>query len=209
MALLLAGVIPLQAQVTDSAGATDWFGPGVTGVRRDGALLRLRLLRPASVAVLQIFEVGTVRLLGVTSLEAGDRWIEVLPKFGRRTATGPTAAETAAPLRDACHMYDGRQGVVSAPGGPLPGAPPSPACYLIVRPPSASESGAAARAPSQRNGLSDYILFVVSDTVVTAGQLEERLNTVRVFGFETIAHDLPEYLVGRRTPMWAGYLVAR
>src|SRR6185503_14549089 len=94
MALLLAGVIPLQAQVAGSAGATDWFGPGVTGVRRDGALLRLRLLRPASVAVLQIFEVGTVRLLGVTSLEAGDRWIDVLPKFGRRNSSGPTVTET-------------------------------------------------------------------------------------------------------------------
>src|SRR5437868_14714053 len=94
MALLLAGVLPLQAQMTDSAGATDWFGRGVTGVRRDGALLRLNLSRPASVAVLQIFEVGTVRLLGVRSFEAGDRWIEVLPKFGRRSLPGPTA-ETA------------------------------------------------------------------------------------------------------------------
>jgi hypothetical protein len=31
----------------------------------------------------------------------------------------------------------------------------------------------------------------------------------RSFEFETVTHDLPEFLVGRRTPMWAGYLVTR
>src|SRR5689334_5751184 len=166
MALLLAAA-PLQAQATASAGATDWFGRGVTGIRRDGALLRLNLLRSASVAVLQIFEVGTVRVLGVRSFDAGEQWVDVLPKVGRRNATGPTAGETAAPLRDACHMYEGRQGVTAAPGAPPAGSPPTPACYLIVRPPSATESGAArAATPGSRNGLSDYILFVVSDSAV-------------------------------------------
>jgi hypothetical protein len=176
---------------TQAQGATDWFGRGVTATRRDGALLRLNLLRPASVAVLQIFEVGTVRLLGVRSLDAGDQWVEVLPKLARRPGTGPTLSETAAPLRDACHMYEGRQGVVAAPGSPPAGSPPSPACYLIVRPPAALESGTAAQRPAQHNGLSDYILFIVSDSIVSAEQLADRLNTVREFGFETLAHDLP------------------
>jgi hypothetical protein len=132
----------------------------------------------------------------------------VLPKFGRHTSTVPTLTETAAPLRDPSHMLEGRQGVAAAPGSPPAGSPPSPACYLIVRPPAATEAGAA-RKPAARNGVSDYILFVVSDSVVTADQLEQRLHTVRAFDFETIAHDLSEYLVGRRTPMWAGYLIAR
>ena len=198
-----------------SDGATDWFGPGVTALRQDGALLKVELARPASVAALQLYAEGSVRLVGVHQLPAGATWLQVPPRVGTRAAAPAyTNTRNEPPLSDGCIAFEGRTGVVAAPGSPPPRNAPTPGCYRIVRTPSAATGApggaeASSRGAGTRRRLTDYILLVVSDSIVTTEQLAERMLLARSFEFETVTHDLPEFLVGRRTPMWAGYLVTR
>jgi hypothetical protein len=57
----------------------------------------------------------------------------------------------------------------------------------------------AVRAPRE------YLLLVLSDRPIDS-TVTRRIGTIPGFDPATAAHDLPEFLVGRRSPMWAGYL---
>jgi hypothetical protein len=54
----------------------------------------------------------------------------------------------------------------------------------------------------------EYLLLVLSDRPIDS-TVTSRIGTIPGFDPATAAHDLPEFLVGRRSPMWAGYLARR
>ena len=175
--------------IARSEGATDWFGDGVTGVRGQGTMVRLALRQPANVIGLRIEPTGIVRVVGNASLDSGRRWMRL---------TAPTRADPTAPVaapESACQVAIGRIVPVGAPT-----AAGTRACPIIEMPMSL-------RGQSPRESGATFLLMIVSDSAFTADEIGQRLNTIRQFHLETVVHDLPEYLVGRRTAMWAGYLV--
>ncbi|MFI5208582.1 MAG: hypothetical protein ACHQX4_11275, partial [Gemmatimonadales bacterium] len=54
----------------------------------------------------------------------------------------------------------------------------------------------------------EYLLLVLSDRAPDSA-VTRRIGTIPGFDPATAAHDLTEYLVGRQSPMWAGYLARR
>ena len=54
----------------------------------------------------------------------------------------------------------------------------------------------------------EFLLLVLSDRPIDS-TVTNRIGTIPGFDPATAAHDLPEFLVGRRSPMWAGYLTRR
>jgi len=54
----------------------------------------------------------------------------------------------------------------------------------------------------------EFLLLVLSDQPIDS-TVTRRIGGIPGFDPATAAHDLAEYLVGRRSPMWAGYLARR
>lgn len=214
LALLLAACggqpQPVALPAPDPAaadGAVDWFGPGIIARRRDDSELTLALLRPAHVAIMRLDDAGLLALVRSDSLPAGRHRLEVARETQRLSyQLQPAAAGTAGVELDAnrraeedfrrCRAVEAAQARRSSQAS---------SCVRIVRTPPARPAIQAARVDLRP----DILIIAVADVPISPGQFEQRMAAVRGFDVTTLAHDLPEYLVGDRTAMWAGYVVRR
>ncbi len=200
-----------------SDGATEWFAAGMPELGRDGAELRVRLLRPAYGAVLRLDQEGAVTLLWTGVLAEGRARVRV-PGPAQVTSServqlgqGPSGAEIAANAvraeadRAAClaRRTAPRPATTTGPAEPAPA--PTVAC--VSRTPRLAPAEVVTVRRSVR--VRDHLLLVVADVPISDDEIVRRLAPVREIDFAALAHDLPEYLVGDRTAMWAGYLVRR
>ena len=189
---VLAGLAQADSIAT-ADGATDWFGRGITGVRDRGSMIRLSLRQPASVVGLHIRPDGSVSVVGNATVRPGEHWIR-LPGVASEPPSLPRVDSQAL---QPCQPRIGRS---PGPPGSVQGPVGSRACPVVTMLPTPDRAARGYRAP-------EFLLLVVSDSTFTNEDISQRLVTVRRFQLATVAHDLPEFLVGRRTAMWAGYLV--
>jgi hypothetical protein len=158
------------AQQTSAAGATDWFGRGIVGIRQSGTEVQLELRIEAQGMLLRLVEGEPITIVAVGPFTAGESVVRLPPAPPAERVT--FATEHRATI------------TVSTTRQPAPVA-------------------TGPRAPAR-----EYLLLVLSDhspdSVVT-----RRIGTIPGFDPATAAHDLSEYLVGRQSPMWAGYLARR
>lgn len=170
IALLTAGVAltaASQGQVR-SAGATDWFGPGIVGVREAGTEIQLDLRTRAHGMLLRLVEGEPITIVAVGPFAAGESMVRLPP--------APRVERAIA-------------------------APERPATIAV-------STSRQVMTPELRAAPPEYLLLVLSDRAPDA-TVTRRIGSIPGFDPATAAHDLTEFLVGRQSPMWAGYLARR
>jgi hypothetical protein len=200
------------AQQGSSAGATDWFGRGIVGVRESGTEVHLDLRTESHGLLLRLVEGEPIIIVAVGPFAAGASVVRLAPMpppVRAQAGAGRPASSNEGPW-DSDVMRNGGGCLRSAGeerGGPPPppgappggGAPPAPAAICV----STVRSPATAGEPVR-----EYLLLVLTDRPPDS-LVTRRIRTIPGFDPATAAHDLAEYLVGRQSPMWAGYLVRR
>ena len=159
------------AQQTSSAGATDWFGRGIVGVRESGTEVQLDLRTEAQGMLLRLAQGEPITIVAIGPFAAGESLVRLPP--------APPAEHVVIPAPE-------RSGTISVTTNRE--ATPSPGLPRLVVP--------------------EYLLLVLSDRAPDSTVIR-RIRSIPGFDPETAAHDLTEYLVGRQSPMWAGYLARR
>ena len=173
MVLLTAGAALATAgaaQQTDAAGATDWFGRGIVGVRQSGTEVQLELRAAAQGMLLRLAQGEPITIVAVGPFAAGESVVRLQP-------TASIEGVAPAPEHPATISVSTNREAMPATGLPL-AAPP------------------------------EYLLLVLSDRAPDSTVIR-RIRSIPGFDPATAAHDLTEYLVGRQSPMWAGYLARR
>jgi hypothetical protein len=199
-----------------SAGATDWFGQGIVAIRQSGTELQLDLRTEAQGMILRLAENEPITIAAVGPFAAGQSVVRLPPTLGpqrvqvRTDATsGPiNPDQTDIAMTSSClkAQGEGRTGM-SAPGAAsVNGQPtvlPSGICVRTVRTQPTPATTSVLRAPPR-----EYLLLVLADRAPDSTVIS-RIRSIPGFDPATAAHDLAEFLVGRQTPMWAGYLARR
>ncbi|MFI5280473.1 MAG: hypothetical protein ACHQU1_08260 [Gemmatimonadales bacterium] len=204
------------AQQSGAAGATDWFGQGIVAVRQSGTELQLDLRTEAQGMVLRLVEHEPITIVAVGPFAAGQSVVRLPPSLGPQRVqvrTDPTTAvpgnptQTDIAMTAACLHAQGEGSRGPAPARPgtatVNGQPTvtSDICVRTVR--TAPTTTTVLRAPPR-----EYLLLVLSDQAPDSTVIS-RIRSIPGFDPATAAHDLAEYLVGRQSPMWAGYLARR
>lgn len=185
-----------------SGGATDWYGPGITGLRRQGYDVRLAFLQPANVTILSLDDDGSLVMLSSESLATGVHTLRA-PRQG----TPETVLIQPASRQHAADAIAAARGEVE----------PTPPTGRIMDRPRTVSARVQSTAPVVYPGVTmqrfrerpDYLIVIASDVRLDLPEIERRMARVRDFVVDSIAHDLPEYLIGSRTAMWAGYVLRR
>jgi hypothetical protein len=204
------------AQQTSSAGATDWFGQGIVAVRQSGTELQLDLRTEAQGMILRLVEHEPITIVAVGPFAAGQSVVRLPPELGPQrfqVTTNPGSpgstnpAQTDMAMTAAClHAQgEGSRGPATArPGTATVNGQPTVTSDICIRTArTAPTTTTVLRAPPR-----EYLLLVLSDRSPDSTVIG-RIGRVPGFDPATAAHDLAEYLVGRQSPMWAGYLVRR
>jgi hypothetical protein len=205
-----------RAQEVRSAGATDWFGRGILGVRQSGTEVRLELRTESQGMLLRLVEGEPITIVAVGPFAAGESIVRLPaaapPERVEASADRPgvlsnTGVRNTDIMRTSSCLKSQGEGPGAAPippGTPTVNGQPTVdpgICVSTTRRPPITAS--VLRAPAR-----EYLLLVLSDrapdSIVTG-----RIGTIPGFDPATAAHDLAEYLVGRQSPMWAGYLARR
>jgi hypothetical protein len=205
--LLVAGS---RAAMAQSSGEADWFGRGIVGVRDQGTAVYLDLRVGAPGLLLRLAEGEPVRVLQAGAFPAGLSVVRIPARqAGAATAvtrpgSGPLdparSEQDARAARRDCEAR-GRAGNTDS----LMAATRRGECSTIrARAEQPPRTTTVLRAPAP-----EYLLLVLSDQPLDSADLGRRLAELPPFDVATAAHDVAEYLVGRRSPMWAGYLARR
>jgi len=222
-AAMLAAVVAIApaavAQEPQSAGATDWYGRGIVRIQQEGTEVRLDLKTEAQGMLLRLVEGQPIAVVAVGPFAAGESVVRIPPQpgpervrvtEGHAPGDAEVAAAQAAAERESAHcmaVEAERNRIDPSRATPTRGG----ASY------STSSCGNGVALTTQRAVRSttilraaprEYLLLVVCDQPIDTA-IARRIGTIPGFDPATAAHDLPEFLVGRRSPMWAGYLARR
>lgn len=211
--LALPILVLARAASAQANGATDWFGRGITRVAENGTAVHLNLRVPAQGLLLRIVEHQPAEVLQVRAFPPGASVVRIPARVAseRVTADQYGAADYASASSDPAHdqqVARQNQRNCEGPAGsvdPLTAATRKAECRMV--------SGPAVPAPRRvslpRAPAREYLLLVLSDQPLDTADIARRLAAMPAPVPATAAHDVAEYLVGRRSPMWAGYLARR
>jgi len=229
-----ATVVAARAQQAQTAGATDWFGRGIVAVRQEGTEVQLDLRVEAQGMLLRLAEGQPIHIVAVGPFAAGESVVRLPPEPPERVtvAWGQPVRQsdedqaerqrtidraTCMQSQAAVQRQATRQGPASSPPAdpntPQP-APTSPygsgantgdiagICVSTSRL-AGPRTTSVLRAPPR-----EYLLLILTDHAIDS-TVTRRIAAIPGFDPSTAAHDLSEYLVGRHSPMWAGYFARR